>query len=271
MANVSRFNGTSGTLIIDYSNEKITYDRSTGMAAGTLGLKDLWFNFSDITGIEIRQPDFWKIGAIDFVVNGNRLTTKRVSDLKSALVCDATQFAVRNKGEFNRLAQELRTLASQKNIQVGAIGSINAEFGLVEEVLGKTEKRMVCNVCGNLFCYSSNDLMKNKALQKDASRMRKVGVGQILFTSMVVGNQTTAQAQQLESQIVDFSKCPHCGSTDLIELSRDEFEQRKSQLNNSKSGTVSNADELKKFKELLDMGAITQEEFDAKKKQLLGL
>lgn len=30
-------------------------------------------------------------------------------------------------------------------------------------------------------------------------------------------------------------------------------------------------DEIKKFKELLDMGAITQEEFDAKKKQLLGL
>ena len=33
----------------------------------------------------------------------------------------------------------------------------------------------------------------------------------------------------------------------------------------------SNADELKKFKELLDAGVITQEEFDAKKKQLLGL
>lgn len=35
--------------------------------------------------------------------------------------------------------------------------------------------------------------------------------------------------------------------------------------------SVSPADELKKFKELLDMGVITQEEFDAKKKQLLGL
>lgn len=35
--------------------------------------------------------------------------------------------------------------------------------------------------------------------------------------------------------------------------------------------TPSSADELKKFKELLDMGIITQEEFDAKKKQLLGL
>ena len=33
----------------------------------------------------------------------------------------------------------------------------------------------------------------------------------------------------------------------------------------------SNADELKKYKELLDKGIITQAEFDAKKKQLLGL
>ena len=35
--------------------------------------------------------------------------------------------------------------------------------------------------------------------------------------------------------------------------------------------TTSNADELKKYKDLLDAGIITQEEFDAKKKQLLGL
>ena len=33
----------------------------------------------------------------------------------------------------------------------------------------------------------------------------------------------------------------------------------------------SNADELKKYKNLLDSGVITQEEFDSKKKQLLGL
>ena len=34
---------------------------------------------------------------------------------------------------------------------------------------------------------------------------------------------------------------------------------------------ISNADELKKYKELLDSGVISQEEFDAKKKQLLGM
>lgn len=39
-----------------------------------------------------------------------------------------------------------------------------------------------------------------------------------------------------------------------------------------KQGTAqSNADELKKYKELLDGGVITREEFDAKKKQLLNL
>ena len=37
------------------------------------------------------------------------------------------------------------------------------------------------------------------------------------------------------------------------------------------SGQSDSADQLKKFKELLDSGVISQEEFDAKKKQLLGL
>lgn len=52
----------------------------------------------------------------------------------------------------------------------------------------------------------------------------------------------------------------------------------KEQVDNYKSSkynktviATSPADELKKFKELLDMGAITQEEFNAKKKQILGL
>lgn len=35
--------------------------------------------------------------------------------------------------------------------------------------------------------------------------------------------------------------------------------------------SLSSADEIKKFKELLDMGIISQEEFDEKKKQLLGI
>lgn len=38
-----------------------------------------------------------------------------------------------------------------------------------------------------------------------------------------------------------------------------------------KNSTVSAADEILKYKNLLDAGAVTQEEFDTKKKELLGL
>ena len=52
-------------------------------------------------------------------------------------------------------------------------------------------------------------------------------------------------------------------------------QQISNRQNNKGSVTVvnnnSNADELKKYKDLLDSGIITQEEFDAKKKQLLGM
>jgi len=58
----------------------------------------------------------------------------------------------------------------------------------------------------------------------------------------------------------------HAALTDIIGKVQVEaaYAQNNSQAN-------SNADEIKKYKELLDAGIITQEEFDAKKKQLLDL
>ncbi len=53
------------------------------------------------------------------------------------------------------------------------------------------------------------------------------------------------------------------------------IEQRRAELRKESQGSTviqaSPADELRKFKELLDEGIITQEEFDAKKAQILGL
>jgi len=51
----------------------------------------------------------------------------------------------------------------------------------------------------------------------------------------------------------------------------DELKSIKNQPQQPTISNVSVADDIKKFKELLDMEAITQDEFDAKKKQLLGL
>lgn len=57
---------------------------------------------------------------------------------------------------------------------------------------------------------------------------------------------------------------------EIADYIRAKIEECKKQKR-GETAAVSAADELKKFKDLLDMGVITQEEFDAKKKQLLGL
>lgn len=63
------------------------------------------------------------------------------------------------------------------------------------------------------------------------------------------------------------------GNEKMVEISDYVKERVEYYHNLPASGTavqVSPADEIKKYKELLDMGVISQEEFDAKKKQLLG-
>ena len=54
----------------------------------------------------------------------------------------------------------------------------------------------------------------------------------------------------------------------IIEENKSKVHQQQENLG---SATVDAADEIRKFKGLLDDGIIAQEEFDAKKKQLLGL
>ena len=115
---------------------------------------------------------------------------------------------------------------------------------------------------------------KHKKNKDNAKSAMLSGVGQI---AGAVGGAYTASAvnhtnaQNSLNKIVDFNRCPQCNSTELAIISDEEFEAMKAQNNAPQQATVSAADELKKFKELLDMGAITQEEFDAKKKELLGL
>lgn len=62
----------------------------------------------------------------------------------------------------------------------------------------------------------------------------------------------------------------HAAISKLL-MERQEKAPAASEQKSTVAASQSNADELKKFKELLDSGVITQEEFDAKKKQLLGI
>ena len=55
------------------------------------------------------------------------------------------------------------------------------------------------------------------------------------------------------------------------DAAKEEAEKHEADKEKSAAGSLSPADEIKKYKELLDMGAITQEEYDAKKAKLLDL
>lgn len=89
-------------------------------------------------------------------------------------------------------------------------------------------------------------------------------------TSFFHGIAVASSAGSIHFKMIENNKDVH------EEISKLLMERQKQEVtvttNTVKEKTqLSNADELKKFKELLDIGAITQEEFDAKKKQLLGL
>lgn len=133
------------------------------------------------------------------------------------------------------------------------------------------EHRKRCNVCGYIFCYTDKDLARNKELLGQANQARTLALLEALGGTRFAANQNTDRADNMESKIIDYSKCPKCNSSDLVEISADELNELKAKQNSGENSTLSAADELKKFKELLDQGVITQAEFNAKKKQLLDL
>ena len=157
----------------------------------------------------------------------------------------------------------------------GGLLNIDYVTGKVTFIDNKdTETRMKCNVCGHIYCYTFEDLQRNEKLAKSAVTDSLLGVGEALGGTRLGSQVATAKADAKMDKIVDYKKCPKCHSTDVKALSKEEWETEKAkqgQIASTSAPAISAADELKKFKELLDMGVITQEEFDAKKKQLLGL
>lgn len=69
----------------------------------------------------------------------------------------------------------------------------------------------------------------------------------------------------------DESKQSNEKMEEVYNYCKKQIDDYKSGIHNQTVAAASPADELKKFKELLDMGVVSQEEFDAKKKQILGL
>lgn len=132
---------------------------------------------------------------------------------------------------------------------------------------------MQCDLCKYIFHYTQQDLLNDAKAELEAAKQQMAGGLNMMLGNAYMGQRDVHNAEEKSSRIVDRNKCPKCGNSKLIRLTE---EEAKAEIEKQNAPTpvvaeASAADELKKFKELLDMGVITQEEFDAKKKQLLGL
>ena len=87
-------------------------------------------------------------------------------------------------------------------------------------------------------------------------------------TSFLKGIDVGTSSGRIKFKLIKNQEDIHSVMSKLL-MERQQKESKNTVIENTIS--TSNADELKKFKELLDSGIITQEEFDEKKKQLLGL
>jgi len=152
---------------------------------------------------------------------------------------------------------------------------------------GDAEIRRQCRTCGHIMCFTNMDLFQNQQAAKNARWNAVASAANALGGNYAASAINQANATNQVNQIRNYSKCPACGSIDLVDLSREDFarlqQQSRPQFSPVQQPAIPQPQpqealpavdpiaEIKKFKELLDMGIISQEEFAAKKKQLLGL
>ena len=261
-----------GYLHFDFDNKYIIFDRESAQSALVLS-SNKKVNFSEITGIELKAPGMMTGGQVFFIINNFRykiggryefifnVDKPNYSQLESVLNTLSKEIGIAIKGKNGYSATEKEYLGEYE------IEKDNPENVRVKDI----EYRKRCNVCGHIFCYNEADIKKNQSNAKAAVLSSIGGIGGALSGAYAASAVNNSNAQNSLDKIVDFNRCPKCNSTKLSILSEDEFKSISAQNNAVPQSANSPADELKKFKELLDMGVISQEEFDEKKKQLLNL
>lgn len=266
MANYSIKCNAGTSVFFDFDNKVVKYNR-TGSLNATLGVIDVEIPFADITGFIVKKPSLLMAGSVSLIVNGKGLFTHTGKDSTNT---DLTEAYVQSAG-YKVFEQAIESFRKEvKDIPVRKKGEIKVEKAHYVASnnpyeTDSKEYRVRCNVCGHIYCFTNRDLKDNVQAAKLA-KMSAVGemAGALSgnWGAAVVNSQN---ANNELNNITDYSRCPKCNSTNITVMENGE------PVPQAGSNGTSSADELKKFKELLDSGVISREEFDAKKKQLLGL
>ena len=154
------------------------------------------------------------------------------------------------------------------------IDSLDADEQILHAILGwsikhgiKTVNFFVALITTKNFRFAGVDGQSSIFLPNNVTGYVNIGdIHAITTGNRVINGPYLTFEVKNENYMID--------TRDDMELIKRTFEKaiklNKEQAQSNSTG-FSSADEIKKYKELLDAGIITQREFDAKKKQLLGL
>lgn len=92
------------------------------------------------------------------------------------------------------------------------------------------EYRKVCNVCGRIYCYDDSDIRNNKSNAAVAILGSISAIANAFDGTRYDMYESNKMADRASSKITDFSKCPHCGSRDIRDLTDEEYRDYKDGL-----------------------------------------
>lgn len=141
---------------------------------------------------------------------------------------------------------------------------------VTENKFDNGEYIMQCEICGQVFRYTDADIKRNREIEKEAQKLETHALIDAIGYNPVLSSIDAQRAENKRNTKVDYYSCPKCHSKKLKRITKEELDEINGK-NNPPETQSSNLDEIKKLKELLDLGAITEEEFNSKKKELLGL
>lgn len=210
--------------------------------------------------------------------------TKEYKKWNGEIVCDSC---------YSELTREIESLSDEERnareeTEKAATEAKKKEMGLIYDLKGCRGRslRVYENKCifkvsitvGSILTQNATDGEKTIYYSDVIGIQFKpsgLAIGYLqLETASSSGNNKTSNFFNENSFTYEPQNITNEEMEKVVAYIRERVEACKEAKNNpviaAPAAAVSVADEIKKFKELLDMGAITQEEFDAKKKQLLG-
>lgn len=276
-----------GSVIFDFARGEIIFERA-GTLSETMHLVSMKIKMSEITAIELAQPTFSKLGGFQLIVNGVRYVSSTGQDM--------TQFAITKKSEFPAMQWDLGQIVMTNGLGgFYDMNSVNAPKVLYQNVDPDVVYSFVNNTGSSLKVYKDYLVITHTGVLNYLSKNGLKGNKRFNFSSITAiecRKATTMAAGYLQFSIFGSDRSGGLNAAagdensilfdatnnNLIQEIVDYIERRRQEINQPQAPVVqqivqqtSVADELKKFKELLDMGAITQEEYDAQKKRLLGM